>query len=197
VDELTRFYQLCDPLRPLEAEETDLYVDWQNEIGPEDIKTRLANSIAFSVGIEALRRIVELRARKADLELAQVFEPPESLDRFVRLSGGRLRSLLVLLHAALERTDRLPIGSRLTDLTIWRVVDDLALPLRRREWQALRLYRRLGEAATLLAEGRLARAVGKLDRARAAYREAERIYRAIGLKQDAERAAAEAKELPA
>ena len=38
-----------DPLRPLEANETDLYVDWQDQLDTaDDVKVRLANSIARS-----------------------------------------------------------------------------------------------------------------------------------------------------
>jgi len=39
----------CDPLRPLEADETDLYVDGQDQLDTaDDVKVRLANSIARS-----------------------------------------------------------------------------------------------------------------------------------------------------
>ena len=48
VDKRAALYQQFDPTRPLEADEEDLYVDWQRELGFEDVKQRLANSIAFS-----------------------------------------------------------------------------------------------------------------------------------------------------
>ena len=91
----------------------------------------------FDPGMEALRRIVERRAKKAGLEIGQVFDTPKLLDRFVGLSGGHLRSLFVLLRAALERCDRLPITAQLAELTIRRAANDLSLPLRTRQWQAL------------------------------------------------------------
>jgi len=51
VDPLTALSAQFDPLRPLEAGETDLYVDWQDELDiADDVKLRLANSIARSPG---------------------------------------------------------------------------------------------------------------------------------------------------
>lgn len=49
MDALTALSAQFDPLRPLEAGETDLYVDWQDQLDTaDDVKVRLANSIARS-----------------------------------------------------------------------------------------------------------------------------------------------------
>lgn len=52
MDPLTALSAQFDPLRPLKADETDLYVDWQNQLDDvaDDVKVRLANSIARSPG---------------------------------------------------------------------------------------------------------------------------------------------------
>jgi hypothetical protein len=51
VEPLTALSAQFDPLRPLEAAETDLYVDWQAKLDfADDVKVRLANSIARSPG---------------------------------------------------------------------------------------------------------------------------------------------------
>ncbi len=51
MDPLTALSAQFDPLRPLEADETDLYVDWQDQLDiADDVKVRLANSIARSPG---------------------------------------------------------------------------------------------------------------------------------------------------
>ncbi|MGH3851795.1 MAG: hypothetical protein ACRDRT_19260, partial [Pseudonocardiaceae bacterium] len=51
MDALTALSAQFDPLRPLEADETDLYVDWQEQLDTaDDVKVRLANSIARSPG---------------------------------------------------------------------------------------------------------------------------------------------------
>ena len=49
MDPLTALSAQFDPLRPLEADETDLYVDWQDQLDTaDDVKVRLVNSIARS-----------------------------------------------------------------------------------------------------------------------------------------------------
>lgn len=51
VDPLTALSAQFDPLRALSADETDLYVDWQVKLDiADDVKRRLANSIARSPG---------------------------------------------------------------------------------------------------------------------------------------------------
>ena len=51
MDPLTKLSAQFDPLRPLEAGETDLYVDWQDQLDiADDVKVRLTNSIARSPG---------------------------------------------------------------------------------------------------------------------------------------------------
>jgi hypothetical protein len=46
--DIAALYQQFDPGRPLEADETDLYVNWQAEVAPHDIKKLLVSSIANS-----------------------------------------------------------------------------------------------------------------------------------------------------
>lgn len=51
VDRMAELYAQFDPLRPLGAEEADLYVDWQNQLDiADDVKVRLVNSISRSRG---------------------------------------------------------------------------------------------------------------------------------------------------
>jgi hypothetical protein len=42
---ITNIFQQFDPVRPLKAEEHELYVDWQVGIGSDDIKSRLVNTV--------------------------------------------------------------------------------------------------------------------------------------------------------
>jgi hypothetical protein len=88
-------------------------------------------------GLGVLRQIVGARTAKAGLRPDEVFAEPELLDRFCLLSGGHFRTLFVLLRAALERCDQLPITGDLAELAVRRAANDLSLPLRAREWQAL------------------------------------------------------------
>jgi hypothetical protein len=50
MDVLRALYGQFDPARPLEVEETDLYVNWQEQkaLAPDDIKKLLARGIARS-----------------------------------------------------------------------------------------------------------------------------------------------------
>jgi len=73
-------YQLFDPLRPLEAnEEGDaLYVDWQKELAPQDVKGLLANSIAFSAQVPIVRLFTGHRGTGKTTELMRVKRTLES-----------------------------------------------------------------------------------------------------------------------
>jgi hypothetical protein len=81
VDKRAALYQQFDPTRPLEAEEEDLYVDWQRELKLDDVKLRLANAIALSGPIPVCRlftghrgvgKTTELKRVKRILETGQV-----------------------------------------------------------------------------------------------------------------------------
>jgi hypothetical protein len=50
MDVLRALYGQFDPARPLEVEETGLYVNWQEDkaLAPDDIKTELARNMARS-----------------------------------------------------------------------------------------------------------------------------------------------------
>ncbi|HLI82416.1 MAG TPA: hypothetical protein VKV17_00785 [Bryobacteraceae bacterium] len=49
MDRITALYQKLDPLQPLPAEDTQLYVDWQRELfASDDIKLQLARGFARS-----------------------------------------------------------------------------------------------------------------------------------------------------
>ena len=92
----------------------------------------------FSAGLRILREVISRRARQAELTPEEIFEAPELFDRFCRLSGGHVPSLFVLLRSAIERCDQLPINQEVIDRTVRRGASDVALPLRSREWRALR-----------------------------------------------------------
>jgi len=67
-------YRQFDPLRPLEAnQEGDaLYVDWQKELAPQDVKGLLANSIAFSADLAVVRLFTGHRGTGKTTELKRV-----------------------------------------------------------------------------------------------------------------------------
>ncbi len=89
-------------------------------------------------GLSQLRRIVEERARKVGASPEELFESAAVGDRLCRVSGGHVRNLFILLRSSLERCDRLPITGDVAERAIRRAANDISLPLRSREWEALR-----------------------------------------------------------
>ena len=66
-------YQQFDPLKPLAANENDLYVDWQREmLGADDVKPRLVNAIALSGDAPVARLFTGHRGTGKTTELFRV-----------------------------------------------------------------------------------------------------------------------------
>ena len=65
-------YQQFDPTRPLEADEEQLYVDWQKELGLDDVKIRLAEGIALSGPLPVCRLFTGHRGVGKTTELKRV-----------------------------------------------------------------------------------------------------------------------------
>ncbi len=74
MDRITALYQKLDPLQPLPAEDTQLYVDWQRELyGRDDIKLQLARGFArSSAGVPVTRLFTGHRGTGKTTELNRV-----------------------------------------------------------------------------------------------------------------------------
>lgn len=94
----------------------------------------------FGPGLGAVREVVRRRVQKAGARAEGLFADPTSLDRLCRLSGGHLRNVLIFLRSALDRS-ALPITAEAVARTIRRQADDIARPLGREDWAALRQVR--------------------------------------------------------
>ena len=105
-------------------------------------------------GVAALTEILGRRARQASghdgaatTESAEkIFESSELLRRVVRLSGGHVRSLLVLLTEMLDWIDELPITSGTVDRYVSRQAKDLARGLSAADKEILEKVERTKEA---------------------------------------------------
>ncbi|MGH3940630.1 MAG: hypothetical protein ACRDTG_18735, partial [Pseudonocardiaceae bacterium] len=91
----------------------------------------------FPAGVEVLREIVRRRADKAGVTLDVVFAEPDLLDDVLRHSGGHIRGLFVMLQSILDRTPGLPISRAITQRGLRRAAADLAVPLRKPDWELL------------------------------------------------------------
>ena len=84
MDVITRLYQKLDPLQPLAAADTQLYVDWQHELfGLDDVKRQLVNGFARSAaGVPVTRLFTGHRGTGKTTELNRVKQMLE------RATGG-------------------------------------------------------------------------------------------------------------
>jgi hypothetical protein len=92
--------------------------------------------------------MVEILTRRADRALGdgreRIFADRELLERVVRLSGGHVRSLLVLVSELLDWVDDLPITAPTVDRFVPRAAKDLARALAASDKELLAELRRTG-----------------------------------------------------
>ncbi|MBV9743788.1 MAG: ATP-binding protein [Acidobacteriia bacterium] len=74
MDRITALYQKLDPLQPLPADDTQLYVDWQQELyHSDDIKLQLARGFSRSIaGVPVTRLFTGHRGTGKTTELNRV-----------------------------------------------------------------------------------------------------------------------------
>ncbi len=65
-------------------------------------------------GLDKAKSLIEKRIKRVDpeLELAKIFENTEALEQLCLMSGGHMRSLVLLMKTAMERAGSLPITAR-------------------------------------------------------------------------------------
>ncbi|MGQ0774947.1 MAG: hypothetical protein ACT4NY_11115, partial [Pseudonocardiales bacterium] len=134
----------CDVIYtiPIELAYSRAYARLQDVYGREilalpavPVSTR--GGAEFPPGVAVLREIVRRRADKAGVGLDAVFAEPDLLDDVLRRSGGHIRGLFVMLQSILDRTAKLPISRAITQRGLRRAAADLAVPLRKPDWELL------------------------------------------------------------
>lgn len=104
------------------------------------VKTREGND--NPEGMELLRQMVLARAFPNLGEsqrlrcITDVFDDSETLDRLIRVSGGHVRNLLVLLYSCLQENDP-PIERDCLEMVIREYRDDLISAISEEEWELL------------------------------------------------------------
>jgi hypothetical protein len=107
--------------------------------------TRLAPGEAALVDVLARRAQRAFGGANATACAEQIFADRELLLRVVRLSGGHVRSLLVIMSELLDRVDALPIGAETVDRYVPRAGRDLARGLFESDKTILRAVEASGE----------------------------------------------------
>jgi hypothetical protein len=85
-------YQVFDPARPLRADETGLYVDWQRDVGIEDVKNTLVNAFVRAGDQNVWRLFSGHRGVGKTTELNRVGQRLESGVRGTRFFVSMLAS---------------------------------------------------------------------------------------------------------
>lgn len=115
-------FDIFDPFRPLAADESELYVDWQaQQFREDDVKSRLVNAVMLGAA-PTTRLFTGHRGSGKTTELERV---AERLRNGVDTPNGRRRALVVFVRSTevLELTDLGP-----EDL-IWQIARSLAREL--------------------------------------------------------------------
>jgi hypothetical protein len=85
MDQLDALYQQFDPAHPLEANEEELYVDWQSELGGDNIKQILSRSIIRTGPVPVSRLFTGHRGVGKTTELKRVKQILEGQRYFVSM----------------------------------------------------------------------------------------------------------------
>lgn len=113
------------------------------------------NRVPVAAGERALIEVIGRRAKVAFVEpytdastaAQQIFASEADLKRALRLSGGHLRSLLVMLTELLDRVDELPIPRAILEHYISRAAKDMARGLLPEGKEVLRAVANTKEAS--------------------------------------------------
>ncbi len=94
----------------------------------------------FEPGINKVKELIAKRIDQVVPNYAlesDVFDRPETLDRLCLMSGGHVRELLLLMRAALKRTDSLPIPTKAVQRAITEARDTYRRTVENEQWEIL------------------------------------------------------------
>ena len=107
------------------------------------VPVRFQNETPCEEGIELLRQMVmarsfpEAKPDQYSILIPQVFDRSETLDRLCMMSGGHVRTLLVLLYSGLQKEDP-PLSREALEDVILQRRHQLLLAIEPDEWEMLR-----------------------------------------------------------
>ena len=101
------------------------------------------NGTDYQVGIQLLQQMVMTRAfpgvtwEESQNLITKIFDSPETLERLCKVSGGHLRTLLMLLSNCLQMEDT-PISRKCVETVIKKNYNQLSLAITPDEWELLK-----------------------------------------------------------
>ena len=107
------------------------------------VPVRFTDEKPCEEGIELLRQMVmarsfpEVKPDEYSSLIPQVFDQPETLERLCMMSGGHVRTLLVLLYSCLQKEDP-PLSREALEDVILQRRHQLLLAIEANEWEMLR-----------------------------------------------------------
>ncbi|WP_027402064.1 P-loop NTPase fold protein [Aphanizomenon flos-aquae] len=103
------------------------------------IMTHTRDGQEYPPGIDKLKEIVEKRIKVVSnqLNLNNIFESEEILQKICLMSGGHVRNLILLMRTALERTLQLPISDKAAQRAITAMRNTYRKAINENEWQIL------------------------------------------------------------
>ena len=107
------------------------------------VPVRFPDEVPCEEGIELLRQMVmarsfpEIKPDEYSSLILQVFDRPETLERLCLMSGGHVRTLLVLLYSCLQKEDP-PLSREALEDVILQRRHQLLLAIEADEWEMLR-----------------------------------------------------------
>lgn len=108
------------------------------------VPVRFQDETPCEEGIELLRQMVmarsfpDIQPDQYSALITQVFDTSETLDRLCIMSGGHVRTLLVLLYSCLQKQDP-PLSREALEDVILQRRHQLLLAIESNEWEMLRL----------------------------------------------------------
>lgn len=104
------------------------------------IMVQTPKNIIHQPGLNKLKEVIAKRVNQVIPDRAletEIFDSPQTLEQICLMSGGHVRELLLLLRAAIKRTDKLPISVKAVQRAITEARDTYRHTVQENQWQAL------------------------------------------------------------
>jgi len=104
------------------------------------IMVQTPENVIHQPGLKKLKEVIAKRVNPVVPNHAletEIFDSPKTLEQICLMSGGHVRELLLLLRAAIKRTDKLPIPVKAVQRAITEARDTYRRSVQENQWLAL------------------------------------------------------------